>query len=91
MANLTELLGIKYPVIMAPMFLVSNTKMLIEAGNHGIAGAIPALNFRTLEALEAAIKEMKANTNGPIGINLIVNKSNPKNGRTVTCFSRTGG
>ncbi|HIP36562.1 MAG TPA: nitronate monooxygenase [Crocinitomix sp.] len=75
---LTEILDIKYPVIMAPMFLVSNTKMIIEACNAGIAGAIPALNFRTDEALREGIKEMQANCNGPIGINLIVNKSNPK-------------
>ena len=80
MANqsLTDLLGTKYPIIMAPMFLVSNTKMVIEACNNGIAGAIPALNFRTDEEFRAAIKEMKANCDGPIGINLIVNKSNPK-------------
>ena len=76
--SLTNLLGIKYPVIMAPMFLVSNTKMVIEACNNGIAGAIPALNFRTDEAFREAIIEMKANCKGPIGINLIVNKSNPK-------------
>lgn len=75
---LTEILDIKYPVIMAPMFLVSNPKMIIEACNAGIAGAIPALNFRTDEDLRAGIKEMKAKCNGPIGINLIVNKSNPK-------------
>ncbi len=75
---LTDILNIKYPVIMAPMFLVSNTKMIIEACNAGIAGAIPALNFRTDEDLRAGIKEMQAKCNGPIGINLIVNKSNPK-------------
>lgn len=77
-SSLTDLLGIKYPVIMAPMFLVSNTKMVIEACNNGIAGAIPALNFRTDEAFREAIQEMKSKCNGPIGINLIVNKSNPK-------------
>lgn len=76
--SLTELLGTKYPIIMAPMFLVSNTKMVIEACNNGVAGAIPALNFRTDEELRAAIKEMKSKCDGPIGINLIVNKSNPK-------------
>lgn len=76
--SLTELLGIKYPVIMAPMFLVSNAKMLIAAGNSGIAGAVPALNYRTDEEFRAAIDEIRANTDGPIGINLIVNKSNPK-------------
>jgi nitronate monooxygenase len=75
---LTEILNIKYPVIMAPMFLVSNAKMIIEACNNGIAGAIPALNYRTDEALREGIKEMQVNCKGPIGINLIVNKSNPK-------------
>lgn len=78
MNALTKLLNIEYPVIMAPMFLVSNTRMVIEACNNGIAGSIPALNFRTDAEFREAIKEMKANCNGPIGINLIVNKSNPK-------------
>jgi len=78
MNSLTKLLNIEYPIIMAPMFLVSNSKMVIEACNSGIAGAIPALNFRTDADFRVAIKEMKANCNGPIGINLIVNKSNPK-------------
>lgn len=75
---LTDILNIEYPIIMAPMFLVSNAKMLIAAGNCGITGAVPALNYRTDEDFRAAIKEIRANTKGPIGINLIVNKSNPK-------------
>ena len=78
MNALTKLLNIEYPIIMAPMFLVSNTKMVIEACNNGIAGSIPALNFRTDKEFRAAIKHMQANCEGPIGINLIVNKSNPK-------------
>lgn len=77
-ADLSDLLDVKYPIIMAPMFLVSSTKMIIEGCNAGIAAAIPALNFRTDEALRAGIKEMQENCKGPIGINLIVNKSNPK-------------
>lgn len=73
---LCELLNIEFPVIMAPMFLVSNEAMIIEAVNSGITGAIPALNYRTVEELRAGIKRIKAAVNGPIGINLIVNKSN---------------
>lgn len=60
------------------MFLVSNAKMLIAAGNNGITGAVPALNYRTDEAFREAIREIRANTKGPFGVNLIVNKSNPK-------------
>jgi len=75
--NLTKILpNLAYPIIMAPMFLVSNTEMIIEATKYGITGAIPALNFRTSAALEKAILELKNKCKGPFGINLIVNKSN---------------
>lgn len=78
--KLTQLLNIKYPIIQAPMFLVSNTAMVIEAMKGGIAGCIPALNYRTLDELRAAIKELKAAKveGGSFGFNLIVNKSNIK-------------
>ena len=78
--KLTQLLNIKYPIIQAPMFLVSNTAMVIEAMKGGIAGCIPALNYRTLPELKAAILELKAAKveGGSFGFNLIVNKSNIK-------------
>lgn len=73
---ISELLNIKYPIIVAPMFLVSSPEMIIEAINNGITAAIPALNFRTSEELRNGIRKVKSSANGPIGINLIVNKSN---------------
>ena len=74
-----ELLEVKYPIIMAPMFLVTNTKMMTEAMNSGIAACIPALNYRTDEQFREAIKEIRINTTSKgLGINLIVNKSNIK-------------
>lgn len=78
--KLTQLLNIKYPIIQAPMFLVSNVAMVTEAMKGGIAGCIPALNYRTLEELRTVIKELKANKveGGSFGFNLIVNKSNLK-------------
>jgi nitronate monooxygenase len=77
---LTSLLQIKHPIIIAPMFLVSNTKMVIEGMKGGVAGCIPALNYRTLEELRSSIRELKAAKmeGGSFGYNLIVNKSNPK-------------
>ncbi|MCE2743838.1 MAG: nitronate monooxygenase [Fluviicola sp.] len=71
-----KLLGIQFPIIMAPMFLVSNEKMVIEALKAGITGAIPALNYRSTDELRKAIQSIKKEVNGPFGINLIVNKSN---------------
>ena len=78
--KLTQLLNIKHPIIQAPMFLVSNTEMVIEAMNNGIAGCIPALNYRTLDELRAVTKELKTAKveGGSYGFNLIVNKSNIK-------------
>lgn len=69
------------------MFLVSNTAMVVAAMKSGIAGCIPALNYRTLEDLRSAIKELKVakvearlpdGQGGAFGFNLIVNKSNLK-------------
>lgn len=77
---LTQLLQIEHPIIMAPMFLVSNVAMVKAAMQAGIAGCIPALNYRTLPELREAITELKAakTENGAFGFNLIVNKSNLK-------------
>lgn len=74
--SITELLGIKYPIIVAPMFLVSNADMVIAALRAGCTAAIPALNYRTQDELRRAIKHIRSTEKGPIGINLIVNKSN---------------
>jgi len=78
--SLKEMLGIKHPIIMAPMFLVSNVAMLKSGMEQGIAACVPALNYRTIPELETAIKELKAAKvpGGSFGINLIVNKSNKK-------------
>lgn len=74
--KLSKMLGIEFPIIVAPMFLVSNKEMIIESIKAGVTGAIPALNYRTVDELKAVIREIKAEANGPFGINLIVNKSN---------------
>jgi nitronate monooxygenase len=78
--TLNTLLQINRPLIMAPMFLVSNTKMIIEGMKAGVAGCIPALNYRTLDELRASVIELKEAkvAGGSFGYNLIVNKSNIK-------------
>ncbi len=70
------MLNIEFPIIQAPMFLVSNSKMVIEACNAGITGCFPALNYRTIAELRKAILDIKNNCKGPIGVNLIVNQFN---------------
>jgi len=76
--TLDKLLGIQYPIIVAPMFLISNTRMVKAALASGATAAFPALNYRTDQELRAAIEEIKSTSSKPFGVNLIVNRSNPK-------------
>lgn len=76
--TLDKMLGIDFPVIVAPMFLISNTKMITAALESGVTAAFPALNYRTDEELRNAIAEIRRTTSKPFGVNLIVNRSNPK-------------
>ena len=69
-------MGCDVPIIAAPMFLVSNEPMVVEASNNGALGAAPSLNWRTPEAFDAALEKIRGGTNRPYAINLIVNKSN---------------
>lgn len=73
---LTELLPIQHPIIMAPMFLVSNAKMLIAAAEAGIAGCVPALNYRTDKEFRTALALLKEQCKGPFGVNVVTNPSN---------------
>ena len=75
--SLSQLLNVKHPIIMAPMFLVTNTKMMIEALRSNIAACIPALNYKTDKEFRDSIIEIRSNTDSTgLGVNLIVNKSN---------------
>jgi nitronate monooxygenase len=67
---------LKYPIIMAPMFLISNKEMLVEAFKAGIIGCVPSLNYKSTDEFENAMKELKAECQGMFGVNLITNKSN---------------
>ena len=79
--SLTENLNISIPVIMAPMFLVSNLAMTEAAINSGIMGVFPTLNFRDKNELGTVIDGchshlQKPGKTGSFGVNVIVQKSN---------------
>lgn len=80
--------GVKLPVIMAPMFLISNPKMVLEACESGIVGTFPALNARTTEDLDQWMKEIRNGVDAyeeksgekaaPWGVNFISHRSNKR-------------
>ncbi len=76
------------PIITSPMFLVSGTKLVIEACKNGVCGTFPSLNGRKEEDFEnmlieitSELKKFEEETGkqaAPFGVNLIVNKTNPR-------------
>jgi len=74
----TQLLGCDYPIIGAPMFLVSNAELVSAVSSAGGLGAAPSLNWRTSAEFRDQIRKIKRMTNRPFGINLIVNQANPR-------------
>lgn len=56
-ASLME--GLQLPLIAAPMFLVSGTKLLIETCKQGIIGTLPALNARPSSQFEDWLYEIE--------------------------------
>ena len=78
----SSLVEIEFPLIMAPMFLVSNQTMVEAAMDQGVMGTFPTLNFREggeLEKVLVALKDryVSQKPSGSYGVNLIVQKSNP--------------
>jgi len=79
---------LKLPLVAAPMFLISNPKLVIECCKAGVAGTFPALNQRTTEGFEAWVVEIKTELEkfeqetgiqpAPFGVNLIVHPTNER-------------
>lgn len=74
----TKMMNIQYPIIGAPMFLVSNADMVVAISEAGGIGTVPSLNYRPEEKFAEALKEIKSRTKKPVGVNIIVNKSNTR-------------
>ncbi len=74
--DFTRAFGTKYPIMGAPMFLVSSEEMVIATSKAGGLGTFPALNFRPIERFEEALIKVKREAQGPVGVNIIVQKQN---------------
>ena len=66
---LTELLGIRYPVVQAAMGYVSGPRLAAAMSDAGGLGLIASATM-SLAELESAIKETAGRTDAPFGVNL---------------------
>ncbi len=77
---INKMLNIEFPMIMAPMFLVSNEAMMKAGIDEGLMATFPTLNYRTKEELVQTIKNLhtyQEGKPGSFGVNLIAQRSNP--------------
>ncbi|MBI3543178.1 MAG: nitronate monooxygenase, partial [Deltaproteobacteria bacterium] len=77
----TRLVGSKHPIIAGPMFLVSEESLVVATCKAGIVGGFPSLNWRSTEKFRDAVRSIKSQVgSNPYAVNLIVNKSNIRQG-----------
>ena len=70
---------LRIPVMAGPMFIASTADLVIAQCQAGIIGSMPALNARTVEALDADITRIRAAVGDmPYAINLVAHPSNSR-------------
>lgn len=74
-ARLSQLLSIEFPIVQAPLYHGDSSALVAEVSNNGGLGMI-AGGLLTAEALQHEIQEVKALTNKPFGVNLMVTEKN---------------
>lgn len=68
--RITELLGIKYPIICGGMFQVGRAELAAAVSEAGGLGIITSKTQGTPEGLRTEIRKTKERTNKPFGVNL---------------------
>lgn len=74
---LSRRLGLTYPFVAAPMFIISNKEMIVAAAEAGILGTMPSLNAREPEQFRAELEWIRQKTDRPFGINLTIGLTSP--------------
>lgn len=74
---------LRLPVVAAPMFLISNPRLVLACCANGVVGSFPALNQRDSAGFKAWLEEIEAGlgqlqTPAPYAVNLIVHPTNPR-------------
>jgi nitronate monooxygenase len=68
--RITELFGIKYPIIQGGMMWISRAELVAAVSNAGGLGIITAFTFPTPQELAAEIKKTRGLTDKPFGVNI---------------------
>jgi enoyl-[acyl-carrier protein] reductase II len=82
--QLTELLGIKYPIIQGGMAYISDAVLVAAVSNAGGAGII-GTGFDSVESVRAEIRKTKTLTDKPFGVNCIMFRPDKEDMVNMVC------
>lgn len=68
--RVTEMLGIKYPIVLGGMMWLGTSELASAVSNAGGFGIIAAGNFPSPEELRAEIRKLRSLTDKPFGVNV---------------------
>jgi len=68
--RITELLGIKYPIIQGGMVWLSRAELAAAVSNAGGLGIITSADFTTKDELREELRKAKSLTDKPFGVNI---------------------
>ena len=73
--KITEMFNIEYPIIGAPMFLVSNPDLVAAVSNAGGLGTFASMSYRNISDLKVALAEVRQKTQKPYGMNIVLHSA----------------
>jgi len=80
------MIDVEYPIIGAPMFLVSYEDLAVAVAEAGGLGTFPLPNYRTIDDLAAALANIRQRTDKPIGVNIHLSGRFPWKEQLALCL-----
>lgn len=82
----TTMFDVEYPIIGAPMFLVSYEELTVAVSEAGGLWAFPLPNYRTIDDLRIALQTIRKQTSKPIGVNIHLSGRFPWKEQLALCL-----
>lgn len=83
---LTRMLGLRYPILGAPMFRVAYEELAVAVSEAGGLGCLALPNYPSEESLREALARVKENCEKPVAVNLHLSGKFPWQDRLRICL-----
>lgn len=83
----TKMIGVNYPIIGAPMFLISYEELTVAVSEAGCLGTFPLPNFRSADDLSKTLKTIRSQTDKAVGVNIHLSGKFPWKEQLSLCLN----